>query len=36
MTSSKIKSYLITGVVALVAVAIANRVETTRKLVNNV
>lgn len=31
MTSSKMKGYVITGVVALIAVAIANRNTTTRR-----
>lgn len=34
MTTAKIKTYVITGVVALVAVAIANRNTTTKKLIN--
>lgn len=34
MSQAKLKSYVITGVVALVAVAVANRVQVTKKLIN--
>jgi hypothetical protein len=34
MSQAKVKSYLVTGLVAIVAVAVANRIGYTKKLIN--